>query len=972
MSTAASPTPEASAEPAWMGILRRRGLSLREPLPWRMRVGLLLASLALLAVACSGEPPKPLLAIGDAGKITITAVSPGSISPAGNEQVTITGTGFSQGMVVWVGETLVSETEVLEGGQGLRFMAPITRAGIELDLGVGTLDASEDPLQRVVASKAYVTGGLAARGVALVAVALAVLALLGTPLFVVIASVTCLGLFLEAQLKPDLGFFTSDHRAGVGANLYISWLGPMGDSPLFIAIPLFTFAGTLMSESQAPTRLINLCRALLGWLPGGLAVVTLTACCFFTAFTGASGVTIIALGGLLFPILLREKYPERFSLGLLTTGGSLGLLFPPSLPVIVYGLVARVDVGRLFVAAIVPGVILVGFLIATSFAVAVKSQVPRHPFTFADLRESLRGAAWELPLPVIVVGGIYSGLVTAAEASALTAAYVLLTTVVIYKDVKVKELLPIVKKTAVLVGAILMIMGAALGFTDWLTLERVPQRILEVMSGVTDWFTLVTGLPYQITFLIMLNIFLLIVGCMMDIFSATLVVVPLIAPVAHEFGVDPYHLAVVFLVNLEIGYSTPPVGINLFIASLRFRRPVFALYRASVLFIGVLLVALMLITYVPSLSLGFFDKLPTVEVQAPIGIELDRKGTTITRVHAESWAAKNGLKRGDLLVALVETPAADAPAGAVGERHAITKRTLREVLNGLEAPATLEVQREGQALNLAVRPAARQIEDTLVIKEGEAGLLHAKPELGGVDLSEAKAARTVAMAALRAEEEKVGASFDELDEAFKKARDALSAAKGPAKVAAKAALEELTTKRSSLVPLDKEFNRARTEVDDLAALERLVKWRSRLDGETFIGADLDLSELEPGDYVFSATIEDKRRHVAQSVVRVKITPKSGSSEGPQATPTKTSSETGSKTDAKTDDGGWGDDDDDDGGWGDDDDDDGKTTKTDGDDGDWGDDDDDDSKTSKTDAGDDDGDWGDDDDDDAKSPAGSGK
>jgi C4-dicarboxylate transporter, DctM subunit len=984
----ASATPSAAApsvaspgegtEPAWMGILRRRGLSLREPLPWRMRVGLLLASLALFAVACTGEPPKPLLAIGDAGKVTITAISPGSIAPAGNERVTVTGTGFSEGMVVWVGETLVNETEVLDGGQGLRFMAPTTRAGIELDLGVGTLDAKDKPVQRVVAKGAYVTGGLAATGVALIAVGLAVLALLGTPLFVVIAAVTCLGLFLEAQLKPDLGFFTSDHRAGVGANLYISWLGPMGDSPLFIAIPLFTFAGTLMSESQAPTRLINLCRALLGWLPGGLAVVTLTACCFFTAFTGASGVTIIALGGLLFPILLREKYPERFSLGLLTTGGSLGLLFPPSLPVIVYGLVARVDVGRLFVAAIVPGIILVGFLIVTSFAVAVKSQVPRHPFTFADLRDSLRGAAWELPLPVIVVGGIYSGLVTAAEASALTAAYVLLTTVVIYKDVKVKELLPVVKKTAVLVGAILMIMGTALGFTDWLTLERVPQRILEVMSGVTDWFTLVTGLPYQITFLIMLNIFLLIVGCMMDIFSATLVVVPLIAPVAHEFGVDPYHLAVVFLVNLEIGYSTPPVGINLFIASLRFRRPVFALYRASVLFIAVLLVALMLITYVPGLSLGFFDKLPTVEVQAPVGIELERNGKTVKRVHPESWAAKNGLEKGDVLLALVKTPPADAPEGTPVSRRKLTKRTLREELNGLETPATLEVKRDGELVVLAVRPDARRIGETLVIQEGAAGLLHAKPELGGVDLSEAKAARTAAIAALRAEEERVGSSFDELDDVYKTAEEALSQAKGPAKAAAKAALAEAKQKRASLVPFDAEFNRARTEVDDLMALERLVKWRSRLDGATFVGADLDLSQLKPGDYVFSATVEDKRRHVAQSVVRVKITPKGGSGEVPQATPSKTS-KTSNKTDTKTDEG-WGDDDDDDdGAWGDDDDDDAKTkTKTDEeDDGDWGDDDDDDdAKTAKTADEEDDGDWGDDDDDDdaktAKSPEGSGK
>ncbi|MBL4846685.1 MAG: TRAP transporter large permease [Planctomycetes bacterium] len=844
-------------------------------------------------------------------------------------------------MVVWVGSILIRETTVSPDGKELTFLAPSTKAGIQLDLGVGTLGKKEKPERRIVAKGAYKTGGVSAPWVAAIAVALAVLALLGTPLFVVIAMVTCLGLFLEAQLKPDLGFFTSGPKAGVGTNLYISWLGPMGDSPLFIAIPLFTFAGTLMSESQAPTRLINLCRALLGWLPGGLAVVTLTACCFFTAFTGASGVTIIALGGLLFPILLREKYPERFSLGLLTTGGSLGLLFPPSLPVIVYGLVARVDIGRLFVAAIIPGIILVGFLIVTSFAVAIKSKVPRHPFTFPELWEALKGAAWELPLPIIVVGGIYSGLVTAAEASALTAAYVLFTTVGVYKDVEFRDLLPVVKKTAVLVGAILMIMGAALGFTDWLTLERVPQRILEVMAGVTDWCTLVTGLPYQITFLIMLNIFLLIVGCMMDIFSATLVVVPLITPVAHEFGIDPYHLAVVFLVNLEIGYSTPPVGINLFIASLRFRRPVFALYRASILFIAVLMAALMLITYIPALSLGFFDNLPTVELQAPIGIDLERDGKTVRRVHAESWAAKNGIRKGDVFQELVLDPptgagTATTPTGAPRERRPLTKKSLRIELNGLEAPGTLIVKRAGRIVELKIDPAGRSAGKRLVLRAGEAGLLHAKAELGTADLSEALARRKRALAALRAAEKRLDANFDDLDEACKAAEEALDEAKGQDRVAAKELLEALKAKRAPLDPLDAEMSAARTLVDDLQGMDRTLKWRSRLDGETFMGPYVDLSKLAPGDYVLSATIEDKRRHVAQSVVRVKILPPEKGSERPKSTP-KPSSTPG-------DEGGWGDDDDDDddGAWGDDDDDDEKTAE----DGSWGDDDDDDAKTEK--------------------------
>jgi len=562
----------------------------------------------VFAVACTGEGPSALAprAADAPGAPRITEVSPTSGPPAGGNQVLVRGEGFAPGMVAWLGETAVYETEVAADGTELRFVAPATRAAVTLDVGVGSLDGAGDVAQRVVAPRAYRTGGLGASAVAAIAVGLAVLALLGTPLFAVIAATACLGLYLETQLKADLGFFVSGERAGAGANLFISWLAPMGDSPLFIAIPLFTFAGTLLSESRAPTRLINLCRALIGWMPGGLALVTLITCCFFTAFTGASGVTIIALGGLLFPILLNEKYPERFSLGLLTTGGSLGLLFPPSLPVIVYGLVGGVDVGRLFQAAFIPGVLLVVFLAVTSFVVAMAASVPRHPFTPHHVVRAARETLWELPLPLVVVGGIYSGLITAAEAAAVTACYVLLTTVVIYKDVRLADLPGVTRRTAVLVGAILLIMGAALGFADWLTLERIPQRILAAMQ---------THIDDRLTFLMMLNVFLLIVGCLMDIFSAILVVVPLIAPVAHEFGVDPYHLAVVFLVNLEIGYSTPPVGINLFIASLRFRRPVFALYRASVLFILVLLVALVLITYVPALSLGMFGGLPGVSVQ---------------------------------------------------------------------------------------------------------------------------------------------------------------------------------------------------------------------------------------------------------------------------------------------------------------------------------------------------------------------
>ena len=936
--------------PPSLAFLKGRQISLKDPLPWRTRIGLLIASLALLAVACTGEPPPPLTPLGEPGGISISRVEPSSVAAAGAERVTLHGTGFAAGQVVWVGERLVTQTEVGAEGTTLSFMAPSTKAGAAFDLGVGTVGADERPATRVVAGEAYRTGGVSATGVAWIAVALALLALLGTPLFVVIAGVTFLGLFLEAQLKPDLGFFTSsDGRAGVGSSMFISWLGPMGDSPLFIAIPLFTFAGTLMSESQAPTRMINLCRALLGWLPGGLAVVTLVACCFFTAFTGASGVTIIALGGLLFPILLREQYPERFSLGLLTTGGSLGLLFPPSLPVIVYGLVARVDVGRLFVAAIVPGIILVGFLIATSFVVAVRSKVPRHAFTFGELGSALRGAAWELPLPVLVVGGIYSGLVTAAEASALAAAYVLFTTVVVYKDVPPQQLFSVVRKTAVLVGAILMIMGTALGFTDWLTLERVPQRILEVMSGVTDWFTALTGLPYQITFLIMLNVFLLIVGCLMDIFSATLVVVPLIGPVAHEFGVDPYHLAVVFLVNLEIGYSTPPVGINLFIASLRFRRPVFALYRASLLFIGVLLVALMLITYLPGLSLGFFKELPRVELLVPVGAELE--GTTVKRVYQGGWADRSGLLPGDELLEL--------------EGEALSKRTLRERLDGGRGTKTLLVRRGAAQVEVSLDFTQRRNDGEAMSVSGD-GILHARVEVGGIDLAEAKARRARALTALRSEEERLGASFDELDAALKAAEERYNTAKdADARAGERIKVNAAREACAPLKPFADALSASRRLVDDLQVLARTLKWRSRLDGQEFTGSELDLSRLGPGEHVLSATAQDKRRHVAQAVVRVTLS--AGQTlKGPD--PSASPSDDGSWGDGSGGDGSWGDDDDDqkssgDGSWGDDDDDDAGHKKS-SNDGSWGDDDDDAGhKRAKT---ADDGSWGDDDDDARKS------
>jgi len=369
----------------------------------------------------------------------------------------------------------------------------------------------------------------------------------------------------------------------------------MATTPVLVAIPLFTFAGYLLSESGAAKRLVRLSDAILGWLPGGLSIIALITCATFTALTGATGLTIIALGGILFPAMLRSRYPEKFSLGLLTTSGTLGLLFPPSLPLIIYAIVAKVGINQLFLAGILPGTLLVILLSAFCIQKAVSAEVPRTKFTGSEVLRSLREAAWELPLPIVVLGGIYSGYFAVSEAAAITAAYVLLIEVIIYRDIKWRELPQIMRKSMTLVGGILIILGAALGLTNYLIDEQVPMKML-------DFFKAHIVSPY--IFLIVLNFFLLAVGCTMGIFSALTVVVPLITPIAQAYGIHPVHLGIIFLTNLEIGASIPPLGINLFISSIRFEKPILRLYVASLPFIAILLFALAIITYVPWLSLA--------------------------------------------------------------------------------------------------------------------------------------------------------------------------------------------------------------------------------------------------------------------------------------------------------------------------------------------------------------------------------
>ncbi len=414
----------------------------------------------------------------------------------------------------------------------------------------------------------------------LLAVALfIVVALFGAPLFAVFGGAA---LFAFSQVDIE------------GSAVIIE-LSRMASTPLLVTIPLFTFAGYLLAEGGAPARMIALSRAIVGWLPAGLAVVALFTCALFTAFTGASGVTIIALGGLLYPILLKDRYPKKFSMGLVTSCGSMGLLLPPSLPIILYGLVSQTSIDDLFIAGIAPGFILVAVISAYAVFIARREKVVRQPFHIREVGRAALAASWELPIPVIVLGGIYGGFITVSEAAALSAAYIFLVEFLIYRDLSLRRDLPrIIRESMILVGGILMVLGVAMGFTNFLIDAQVPMQILEGMRGY---------IHSPLMFLLVLNIFLLIVGCLMDIFSAIIVVVPLIVPIAAEFNVNPIHLAIVFLTNLEIGYLTPPVGLNLFIASFRFKEPIVSLYRSALPFLLLLLLALALFTYFPALTL---------------------------------------------------------------------------------------------------------------------------------------------------------------------------------------------------------------------------------------------------------------------------------------------------------------------------------------------------------------------------------
>ena len=416
------------------------------------------------------------------------------------------------------------------------------------------------------------------------------LAIFGAPLFAVILAVSILGF----------------HYLGVNLSVIAIEIYRIADTPVLVALPLFTFAGYILGESRTSQRLVRFTRAFLGWMPGGLAIVAFVACAFFTAFTGASGVTIVALGALLYPALTEAGYREKFSIGLVTSSGSLGLLLPPSLPLILYGIIAQqmnigknVAISDLFLAGIFPALLMVLMLSLWGLWENRRNPIPCEPFSSKEAVAALREVIWELPLPFFVLGGIYGGFFAISEAAAVTAMYVMIVEVFIYKEIKLSQLPAIMRESMVMVGGILLILGVALASTNLLIDAEVPMRLFTLIQAhVTN----------KIVFLILLNILLLILGAILDIFSALVIMIPIILPVAVNYGIDPVHLGIIFLANMQIGYFTPPVGMNLFIASYRFDKSITELYQAALPFMIVLLAALLIITYWPALSLFLIQR----------------------------------------------------------------------------------------------------------------------------------------------------------------------------------------------------------------------------------------------------------------------------------------------------------------------------------------------------------------------------
>ena len=417
-----------------------------------------------------------------------------------------------------------------------------------------------------------------------------------------IAAVALLLLGVGAPLFVALAVATLGCLQFLGDGLLTGMIADMFNAvnkEVLLAIPFFVFAGALMTEGGIAGRIIDVARALTGWLPGGMAVTAILACLFFAAISGSSPVTVIAIGSMMLPALLKEGYREGFSLGLVTSAGSLGILIPPSIPMIVYAIMVStsrhpLSVGDLFLGGIGPGLLIGAILAGYALLQGTRGQGVRQPFSMASLCRATRAGTFALALPLLILGGIYGGWFTATEASALAVAYALVVAVFIHRELPLAAIPRIAAESGVVMGSLFLILVTAMAFNQFLTLEQIPQQ-------AASWVT--AHVDSRLSFLLLANLFLLALGCVMDILSAILIVAPLLAPIAAGYGIHPIHFGIIFIVNLEIGYLTPPLGLNLFVASTCFERPITTVIRAAAPFTLLLLLGLALVTYLPAISL---------------------------------------------------------------------------------------------------------------------------------------------------------------------------------------------------------------------------------------------------------------------------------------------------------------------------------------------------------------------------------
>lgn len=450
--------------------------------------------------------------------------------------------------------------------------------------------------------------------------ALVLMIVLGSPLFVIIGvlAALCFSLYGEASLYDPSKCTTLETEAICGFDIFPAKMANLTTKNVLLAIPFFVVSGAIMSAGDIANRLVAFAKALVGFLPGGLAIATVGGCIFFAAISGSSPVTVIAIGSMMYPALVKAGYDGRFSMGLVSTAGSLGILIPPSIPMLVFAIVAGgrvpLDVGELFMAGILPGVMIGALLSLYSVWIAKKAgTAARERFSFADVLTRFREGFWAIMLPVLILGGIYSGLFTPTEAAAVSVIYALAVELLIHREIGLSHLPKILSEAAVMMGTLLIIMALAFGLNDFLVEEKVPDMAVEAIRSME------LG---PLEFLLIINVMLLLVGALMDSISAIMIIAPLLKPIADQLGIDPVHLGVIFIVNLEIGYLTPPIGINLFVASSVFRKPLGEVIKSVIPFIALMFVGLGIVTYVPSVALGpvnvllrdkpFYEPLPQV------------------------------------------------------------------------------------------------------------------------------------------------------------------------------------------------------------------------------------------------------------------------------------------------------------------------------------------------------------------------